>query len=154
MTRSLYLVAATLAVAITGNAIAGSDDAAPPKPAFADTVAAANGREVPSQVEAVFQDRSTPRVVGADAKGQEYAVSRGSGGVCLIALRAPNRPGFEVCGAEQRDITTMTMMGEGRVRTLVLQAHATKGAPAALPQASRVAPGLWVAEAAGGLPGG
>lgn len=155
MKRALHLMAATLAVAVAGDAVAGSGAPAPHEPPFSDTHAAAKGREVPAQVEAQYQDRARPRVVGADARGQEYAISRGSGGICLIGVRAAATSGFEVCGpARERDMTTMTAVADDRLRTVVLQARATKEPPAQAPTAAQVAPGLWVAETAGALPGG
>lgn len=122
---------------------------------FAATEAAANGREVPAQVADRFQDRQKPRVLGADKRGQEYALSAGTAGSCLIAVRSASQSGFEACAPSiDRDLTTMVYLGNGRIRTVVLQAHATGQPPARLAGGERVAPGLWVSESAGELPGG
>jgi len=156
---ALALVAATIGAATSigdsdRDALAARGSAKP----FAATQAAAVGREVPAQVPDQYVDISMPRVVGSDpATGQEYAISSGTGGNCLIAVREPGRAGFESCGPNtDRDSTMTVALGGGRIRTIVLQAAAASE-PSTMRAAgggTQVAPGLWVSESAGSLPGG
>lgn len=154
----LSVMMATVAVAGLGtiaaqSGAAPSTDSSDGPPPYAATQAAAKGRQVPAQVAERFTDIREPRVVGADARGQEYALSAGSGGHCLIAVRGAGRPGFEACGPDRdEDMVTTTYMGEGRVRTVVLQARASSRARDS--GMAEVAPGLLVSMTEGELDGG
>lgn len=114
---------------------------------------AANGRQVPAGVGERYQNERTPQVVGRDSRGQEYAVSRGSAGVCLIGIRGPSQPGFEGCSPFDEDLVGTTYLGNGRVRTVVLQAGSSS-TPRQMASGDRIAPGLWVSESTGELSGG
>lgn len=94
---TLYLAAGAVTVALGGTAVAAEVSDRPDRQPYVATAAAANGREVPAQVVEQFQNQRKPRVLGRDSRGQEYALSRGTGGVCLIAVRDSSRPGFEAC---------------------------------------------------------
>lgn len=146
-----------LAGAIATGVVLSQTESSPAGPLpFAATEAAATGREVPAQVGSTFQNYHRPRVAGSDSKGQEYALSSGSEGVCLVAVRGAAATGFEACAPtdKSRDLTVTTYVGNGRIRTVLLQAAASDSAPAAARGGERVAPGLWVTETAGELPGG
>lgn len=122
---------------------------------FTATDAAAKGHEVAAQISRHFADIHPPRIVGADSTRQEYALSRGTGGVCLIAVRSGRNAGFEVCTPyRDQDVTTQTLMPGHRVRTVVLQARARSTSGGRATVSERVAPGLWVGESSGELPGG
>jgi hypothetical protein len=137
---------------------AGVQSAAKGPPPFAAIKAAATGREVAAALlPTEYVDVARPRVVGADpVSGQEYAFSVGTGGNCLIAVRGAGVPGFESCSPLDRDRTTVVYLGEGRIRTIVLQAEATSEPPSlqAVGGGKKIAPGLWVSESTGALPGG
>lgn len=125
---------------------------------FQATARAATGREVPASVPQRYADLRAPRVVGADpSTGQEYAFSSGTQGHCLIAVRSPGVSGFEVCGPDlPRDNNVVVALGGGKVRTVVVQADASTPPPAArsASESKVIAPGVWITESAGELPGG
>lgn len=167
MSKRYMIGFATCCAMVGGTAMAAQSEESPPvsptpsltAQPFAAVKAAAKGREVPAQVPDRYIDLAKPRVIGADPNtGQEYAVSSGTAGHCLIAVRTPTQSGFETCGPDlDRDNTVVVAVGQGRVRTIVLQAQAATEAPTLMKsttaQQTKVAPGLWVAESTGTLPG-
>jgi hypothetical protein len=152
MRVALSLTILVVATAAAGTAVAARGPSGDGVAPFAATDAAASGREVPAQLDKDYVNVHGARVVGADSHGQQYALSRGTGGHCLIAVRGEQRPGFEACGPSlNQDVTAMVYLGAHRIRTVVLQANASS---APITGAEQVALGLWVAESDGELPGG
>ena len=162
MKKSLLCLAVSGLVIASGSAALAEDTRDPGRgrsaeagAPFAATDAAATGRVVAAKLDADYTSTHVPRLVGADARGQEYALSRGSAGVCLVGLHNDRTGGFEACSGAGNDLTVTTALDGGNIRTVTLQAHATSASAtsAAGVATELVAPGLWVAWSAGTLPG-